>query len=71
MKFSLILIPLSFSPTLIHAKGLWASTPASSDVVKDAYPVGNGRLGGARNDKPFPNDGFLTIGSYALRRSWS
>jgi hypothetical protein len=48
MKLSIYLISVSLSSFLapVQAKGLWASTPAPSDVLKNSYPVGNGRLGG-------------------------
>lgn len=53
MKLSLILISSSSVLTLVQAKGLWASTPASFDVVKESYPVGNGRLGGMHDEPSF------------------
>jgi len=39
-------VPLAALP-LVSARVLWASVPASySDIIRQAYPVGNGRLGG-------------------------
>ncbi|KAK7713134.1 hypothetical protein SLS57_007464 [Botryosphaeria dothidea] len=44
----LMLLLLSPGATTVNAKALWASTPATfADVIRQAYPVGNGKLGGA------------------------
>lgn len=43
----LMLLLLSPGATTVNAKALWASTPATfADVIRQAYPVGNGKLGG-------------------------
>jgi hypothetical protein len=71
MKISLILIPFSSSLTFVQAKGLWASTPASfGNVIKEAYPVGNGRLAGMC-DEPSSSDAPLTCNSFAIWTPWS
>ena len=32
---------------LVAGSGLWSSAPASfQDITKEAYPIGNGKLGG-------------------------
>lgn len=48
-RLLLILIPeLCFFSDAI---GLWSSTPAAySDIMQEAYPIGNGKLGGSHLD---------------------
>jgi hypothetical protein len=65
MKFSspLFLASLTCSISLIQAKALWASTPSSADVLAQAYPVGNGRLGGMPFGAPGAEKIVLNIDS--------
>jgi hypothetical protein len=49
MKAFVAAITLFSGACLADGKGLWSSTPASwSDIVQEAYLIGNGRLGGMR-----------------------
>jgi len=42
-RFKLVLL----TSQLVESKALWSSSPASfDDVIRQAYPIGNGRLGG-------------------------
>lgn len=44
---------LSLTP-LAYAKSLWSTIPAnSSDIIRTAYPLGNGRLGALHHGLPF------------------
>jgi alpha-L-fucosidase 2 len=65
MKFfsPLFLTSLICSISLVQAKALWASTPSSVDVLKQAYPVGNGRLGGMPFSAPGAEKVVLNIDS--------
>ena len=41
-------VSLYLAVPFVESKGLWSSSPASfGDVIRQAYPIGNGRLGGA------------------------
>lgn len=47
MKLSATLVAACSLFELTNAKGFWASTPAKfSNVIKEAYLIGNGKLGG-------------------------
>jgi alpha-L-fucosidase 2 len=65
MKFfsSLLFVIISSSISLVQAKGVWASTPSSSDVLKEAYPVGNGRMGAMSFGPPGAESIVLNIDS--------
>ncbi len=41
-----LLIPLFLLFSRSHSKAIWSSTPAAwDDIIRQAYPIGNGRLG--------------------------
>lgn len=57
MKLSIVALGLLSNP-LANAKRLWSTIPASSqDIIRTAYPLGNGRLGAM----PYGPPGFETI----------
>lgn len=60
-----------FSPAslpMVAGKGLWSSSPATfENLIKETYPIGNGRLGGM-SDNSAGIFGFLTNPSHAI---WS
>lgn len=42
----LSLVAVSTLAHLSHAKSLWSTSPATAtDIIRSAYPLGNGRLG--------------------------
>jgi alpha-L-fucosidase 2 len=52
---------LAFLPST-HAKPLWATHPANStDIIRTAYPLGNGRLGALSHGLPFAETLTLNI----------
>ena len=55
----------------VDAGGLWSSAPAEySDVVRQAYAVGNGRLGGEYKASSTMGKEALMHCSDAVWRSW-
>jgi hypothetical protein len=48
MRWRAISAVLTAAAVLADAKSIWSNTPASAaQIIREAFPVGNGRLGGA------------------------
>ncbi|KAF4635120.1 hypothetical protein G7Y89_g2977 [Cudoniella acicularis] len=55
---------LSFMTSSVKGKSLWSSTPASwADVIRQTYPIGNGRLGAMPSGPPGAESVVLNIDS--------
>jgi alpha-L-fucosidase 2 len=63
----LCILPILTLTPVIEAKSLWSTTPAnSSDVIRTAYPLGNGKLGALLHGGPLAE--ILTLNLDSL---WS